>query len=39
MLKREVDELEYQQAMDGGDVYFSDVAAENSIRSRRPRRF
>ena len=39
MLKRDLDELEYQQAMRDGDVYSSDVAAENSIRSRRPRRF
>ena len=39
MLKRDLDELEYQQAMRDGDVYYSDVAAENSIRSRRPRRF
>ena len=39
MLKRDLDELEYQQAMRDGDVYSSDVVPENSIRSRRPRRF
>ena len=39
MLKRDLDELEYQQAMRDGDVYSSDVAVENSIRARRPRRY
>lgn len=39
MIQDDIDRLVYEQAMRDGDVYSSDVAAENSIRSRRPRRF
>ena len=39
MIKDDIDRLVYEQAMRDGDVYSSDVAAENSIRARRPRRF
>ena len=39
MIQDEVVRLVYEQAMRDGDVYSSDVAAENSFRSRRPRRF
>ena len=39
MIQNDIDRLVYEQAMRDGDVYSSDVAAENSIRSRRPRRF
>ena len=39
MIKDDIDHLVYEQAMRDEDVYSSDVAAENSIRSRRPRRF
>ena len=39
MVQDDIDRLVYEQAMRDGDVYSSDVAAENSIRSRRPRRF
>ena len=39
MIQDDIDRLVYEQAMRDGDVYSSDVAAENSIRARRPRRF
>ena len=39
MIQDGIDRLVYEQAMRDGDVYSSDMAAENSIRSRRPRRF
>ena len=39
MVQDDIDRLVYEQAMRDGDVYSSDVAAENSIRSRRPLRF
>jgi len=39
MIQDDIDRLVYEQAMRDGDVYSSDVAAEKSIRSRRPRRF
>ena len=39
MIQDDIDRLVYEQAMRDGDVYLSDMAAENSIRSRRARRF
>ena len=39
MIQDDIDRLVYEQAMRDGDVYSSDVAAVNSIRARRPRRF
>ena len=39
MIQDDIDRLVYEQAMRDADVYSSDVAAENSIRARRPRRF
>ena len=39
MIQNDIDRLVYEQAMRDGDVYSSDVVAENSIRSRRLRRF
>ena len=39
MIQDDIDRLVYEQEMRDGDVYSSDVSAENSIRSRRPRRF
>ena len=39
MIQDDIDRLVYEQAMRDGGVYSSDMAAENSIRSRRPRRF
>ena len=39
MIKDDIDRLVYEQVMRDGDVYSSDLAADNSIRSRRPRRF
>ena len=39
MIQDDIDRLVYEQAMRDGDVYSSDMAAENSIRARRPRRF
>ena len=39
MIQDDIDRLVYEQAIRDGDVYSSDVAAENSIRSRPPRRF
>ena len=38
MIQDDIDRLVYEQAMRDGDVYSSDMAAENSIRARRPRR-
>ena len=37
MLKRDIDELEYQQALRDGNIYASDQAAEEAL-SRRPMR-
>ena len=39
MIQDDIVRLVYEQAMRDGDVYLSDMAAENSTRSRRPRRF
>ena len=39
MIQDDIDRLVYEQAMRDGGVYSSDMAAENSIRSRRPRWF
>ena len=38
MLKRDIDELEYQQAVRDGAIYTSDAAAEEALRRRPMRR-